>query len=77
MKVIVPELIWPELPNRPITESITVLFPLPDSPTMPKVSPRLTLKLTSEAALTSPVDVKNEVLRFCTDSISSFMVITS
>jgi hypothetical protein len=41
-------------------------LPLPDSPTMPTVSPRWTSKLTPSTALTTPEDVKNRVFRFST-----------
>src|SRR3984893_11467974 len=45
------------------------LFPQPDSPTMPSVSPGKSSKLTLRTALTSPSSVKKDVLRFLTSRI--------
>ena len=40
------------------------LFPLPDSPTTPRISPGLTEKLMPRTACTSPLLVINEVFKF-------------
>ena len=50
-----------------------VLFPEPDSPTRPNVSPALMEKLTSSTALTVPMEVLKCFFRLFTTSISSAM----
>src|SRR5437870_2515714 len=47
-------------------EKAVIVFPEPDSPTMPTVSPRLTLKLIPSTAWTIPREVKNCVRRSST-----------
>src|SRR5438105_2723149 len=51
--------------RRRIDSAVTD-FPLPDSPTMPRVSPWLTWKLIPSTAFTLPEDVKKCVLRSST-----------
>ena len=65
---------WIELPgqispivgrSRMMDKEVT-LFPQPDSPTIPKISPLLTSKFTPSTATTEPLRLENCVFRFCT-----------
>ena len=51
-----------------ITERLVTDLPLPDSPTMPSVSPFLSSKLMPSTALTMPSSVAKYVLRPLTDN---------
>lgn len=62
--------------NRNIEREVT-LFPLPDSPTIPRAWPFLRWKLPPSTALTTPALVKKCVLRFLTSNIFSFPLIIS
>src|SRR3546814_15646265 len=57
--------------TRPRIDSAVMLFPQPDSPTTPSVSPDHSCRETSLTAWTTPVLVRNCVLRFRTSSIGS------
>src|SRR2546423_15472116 len=52
---------------RRMIERLVTDFPEPDSPTMPKVSPRFRLKLMPSTALTVPSSVSKYVLRSLTE----------
>src|SRR5918994_261403 len=54
-----------------MTESAVTLFPLPDSPTIPSVSPGSSEKETPSTALTTPSWVLKCVLRLLTSSIAT------
>jgi len=54
-----------------ITDIIVTLFPEPDSPTMPSVSPGASEMDTPLTALTTPSSVRNETLRSRTSSSGS------
>src|SRR3546814_898320 len=54
--------------TRPRIDSAVMLFPQPDSPTTPSVSPDHSCRETSSTARTTPVLVRNCVLRFRTSS---------
>ena len=55
--------------TSPMTDRQVTLFPEPDSPTMPSVSPFSTEKLTPETAFTTPSSVLNLVWRSLTSSM--------
>ena len=59
--------------SRRMVMEVTLL-PLPDSPTMPRISPFSTVKLTPRTAWTSPEEVMKEVLRPSTLRISSIVL---
>jgi len=59
-----PPTILPGGGTRRIIERAVTLFPQPDSPTIPSVSPFLREKETSLTALTGPSEVKKQVLKF-------------
>src|SRR5665213_3066826 len=54
-----------------IIDFAATLLPEPDSPTMPRVSPRRSVKLTPSTARTTPASVKNQVRRSLTCSSGS------
>ena len=58
--------------SRRIDMEVTLL-PLPDSPTIPRISPFFTEKLTPRTACTSPLLVINDVFRLSTVNISSIL----
>src|ERR1700674_3770500 len=64
-----PPTIFPGRCTSPRIDMAVSLFPQPDSPTMPSVSPGKSSKLTLRTALTSPSSVKKDVLRFLTSRI--------
>ncbi len=61
--------------SSPITARFETLLPEPDSPTMPSVSPRSSVKLTPLTAFTTPACVKKKVERSLTSSRRSPMPI--
>src|ERR1700682_877206 len=61
-----PETIRPGSGTSRRMEKAVIVFPEPDSPTMPTVSPRPTLKLIPSTAWTMPREVKNCVRRSST-----------
>ena len=54
--------------SRFMIDLAATLLPEPDSPTMPSVSPRCSVKLTPSTARTTPASVKNQVRRSLTRS---------
>ena len=69
-KRISPSTIRPVVPrNKPMMESDVTLFPLPDSPTMPRVDPSFNAKLKSSTALIVPLSVKKYVFNPFTSRI--------
>ena len=54
--------------SRPIRLNAVTDLPEPDSPTMARISPASTSKLTSSTALTMPFLTGNSVERFFTDN---------
>src|SRR5207237_8859362 len=62
--------------NR-IIERFATDFPDPDSPTMPRVSPRLSLKVIPSTALTVPSSVSKYVRRSLTSSRFPLLFISS
>src|SRR3984957_4690506 len=57
--------------SRFMIDFAATLLPEPDSPTMPSVSPRRSVKLTPSTARTTPASVKNQVRRSVTRSSRS------
>src|SRR5436190_2619764 len=57
--------------TSPISVRNVTLFPEPDSPTTPSVSPRSSWKLTPETALTIPSSVRKRVCRSVTSRIAT------
>src|SRR5437773_12003581 len=66
--MILPPTILPGSGTRRRTDSAVTVLPLPDSPTMPRVSPLPTSRLTPSNAFTVPEDVKKCVFRSSTRS---------
>ena len=80
-KRISPSSILPVVPiNRPMTERAVTLFPLPDSPTIPRVEPSFNSMSTPSTDLTIPLSMWNQVCMFLISRIflpeASFVVST-
>ncbi len=58
LKTIFPETIFPGASTSPIIEKPVIVFPEPDSPTRPTISPALIWKLISSTAFTIPSFLK-------------------
>src|ERR1700682_1930545 len=77
LKMIRPDTIRPGSGTSRRMEKAVIVFPEPDSPTMPTVSPRETLKLMPSTAWTIPREVKNCVRRSSTRNSGAATALSS